>query len=74
MTTIETQFSIAEKEEIVADLRMAWAQARHAAALAAIEVTEAKAREDAAWLACSEAQRNYQLCERALLEQIEQSL
>lgn len=74
MTTTNAEFSIAEKEEIVAELRLAWAQARHAATLAHIEAEEAKAREDAAWTTAVVAQRNYTLCEKALLEQIEQSL
>jgi hypothetical protein len=70
----ETQFSIAEKEEIVAELRLKWAQARHAANLAAIEADEAKQREDAAWAACGAAQSAYALCEKALLDQIEATL
>jgi hypothetical protein len=73
-TDIQAQFSIAEKEEIVAELRVKWVQARHAANLAAIEAQEAKEREDAAWAACGAAQSAFSLCERALMEQIEASL
>ena len=74
MTTTESQFSIAEKEVIVSELREKLARAKHEARLAHTETEEAKAREDAAWTAVGEAASEYNLCERALLEQIEQSL
>ena len=74
MTTTEAQFSIAEKEEIVAELREKYVRARRDARIAEDESVAANERASEAWAAVNEAQREYNLCERALLEQIEQSL
>jgi predicted kinase len=73
-TDVQAQFSIAEKEEIVAELREKYARARKVAEDAAAEATEAKAREEAAWLAVHEARLEYNRFDDALVEQMAQSL
>jgi protoheme ferro-lyase len=74
VTTTESQFSIAEKEEIIARLREKLARARRDAEFAYIELTEAQEKYNDAISVRVEAEREYNLCERALLEQIEKSL
>jgi hypothetical protein len=73
-TDVQAQFSIAEKEEIVAELRQAWAKARHAAALAETELQEATKLCDEAWTAVVEAKAEYEKCNQALVEEMTNSL
>ena len=74
MTTTEAQFSIAEKEEVVARLRETYARKRHEAELADIEKEEANKKSEAAWVAVHEARLEYDRCDRALVEQMAASL
>jgi hypothetical protein len=74
LNDIQAQFSIAEKEEIVAQLREKFVRLRRDARLAEDESVAAQERASEAWAAVGEAERDYNLCERALLEQIEKSL
>ena len=74
MTTTEAQFSIAEKEEIVSQLREKWAKARHAAAIAETAKDEAAKVCDEAWAAVVEAKAQYEKCNQALVEEMTDSL
>lgn len=73
-TDIQAQFSIAEKEEIVAELREKYARARKVAEDAAAETQAAQIREDAAWVAVHEARLEYTRCDDALVQQMANSL
>lgn len=73
-TDIQAQFSIAEKEEIVANLRVKWAQARHTAAIAETVKDEAIKVCDDAWQAVVDAKTEYEKCNQALVEEMTNSL
>ena len=72
--TTETTRSIEEMEEIVAELRQAWARARHAAALAETEKQEVARRCGEAWQAVYDAQRDYDKCNLALVQRLTDAL
>ena len=66
--------SIEEMEEIVAELRQAWARARHAADLVEAEKEEVTRRCDEAWQAVVNAKEEYERCDRALVNRMTDAL
>ena len=74
MTTTEAYFAIAEKEEIVAQLREKYVRARRAAAVAETEAKNAAARAEAAWGVANEARYEYERCDLYLIQQMQESL
>ena len=66
--------SIEEMEEIVAELRQAWARARHTAALMETEKQEVTRRCNEAWQAVHDAEREYEKCNLALVQKLTDAL
>ena len=74
MTTTEAQFSIAEKEEMVVELRAKVARARKAYDIAQMTTAQAKKEEQSAWNDYTMAQSEYETCDRDLIQQMANSL